>query len=543
MQNSLFQEGMVWKAVGYKRLSNDDKDKEVSNSIINQEKIIKKFAERDPLIHLVGFYCDDGFTGTNFNRPSFIEMMQDIENGKANCIIVKDLSRLGREHIEVCNLIEHVLPTKGIRFIAIKENIDNYKYPARMQGFEIPLLSVVHESYAIDASKKTRANLKAKRAAGQFVTSYVPYGYMKNPEDKNQLVIDYEVSSNVEQIFNLFLEGNSIADIYRMMNQAKILCPMAYFVKKGRRKTEGEVSPLWTHANVRRILSCETYTGDLVQGKTTSYSHKVKERIALPREKWDITKAAHEPIITHKMFADVQQLLQARSRPKKSKVEPSVLSGFMVCADCGKKMVRNSQVKGGREYMKFCCATSKKYGQEVCKSHYVDEEVVIEVVLFCINNHINTLEDTDKIMNKLDTKQRTERTIAFLEKKKRQRNKDLSEYETLACELYKDYKSGLFARNEYQDMKAAFERAKEDALNEIDALTSQILEVDKLHNQYSQYAKDFLKYKSVKTLTRSMVVSMIDKILIHNERNIEIIFKYQNVYEKMQAIFDSEGKN
>lgn len=538
MQNSLFQEGTAWKAVGYKRLSADDKDKEVSNSIINQEKIIGKFAERDPLIHLVGFYCDDGFTGTNFNRPSFTEMMQDIDNGKANCIIVKDLSRLGREHIEVCNLIEHVFPTKGIRFIAIKENIDSYKYPARMQGFEIPLLSVVHESYAIDTSKKTRANLKAKRAAGQYVTAYVPYGYLRSPENKSQIIIDYEVSGNVEQVYKLFLAGKSISAICRLLNEAKIICPIAYFVTKGRRKAKDEVPTQWKFAAVRKILTCETYTGDLVQGKTTSYSHKVKERIPLPKEKWDITKAAHEPIITHKMFEDVQQLLQARSRPKKSKVEPSVLSGFMVCADCGKKMVRNSQVKGGREYMKFCCATSKKYGQEVCKSHYVDEEVVIEVVLFCINNHISTLEDTDRVMNKLDTRQRTERTIAFLEKKKRQRNKDLSEYETLACELYKDYKSGLFARSEYQDMKATFERAKEDALNEIEALTNQIMEVDKLHNQYSQYAKDFLKYKSVKTLTRSMVVSMIDKILIHNERNIEVIFKYHNVYEKMKEVFN-----
>jgi hypothetical protein len=281
----------------------------------------------------------------------------------------------------------------------------------------------------------------------------------------------------------------------------------------------------------------------LVQGKTTSYSHKVKERIALPREKWDITKAAHEPIITHKMFADVQQLLQARSRPKKSNVEPSVLSGFMVCADCGKKMVRNTQTKGGIEYKKFCCATSKKYGQAVCESHYVDEEVVIEVVMFCINNHISTLEDTDKVMNKLDARRKKERTIAFLEQKKRKRNKDLSEYERLACELYKDYKSGLFERSEYQNMKATFEREKENALNEIESLANQIIQVDKLHIKYSQYVKDFLNYKSVKTLTRSMVVSMIDKILIQNERNIKVIFKYQNVYEKMHAIFDGGGKN
>ena len=266
MLNSLFQEGAAWKAVGYKRLSADDKDKEVSNSIINQEKIIKKYAERDSLIHLVGFYCDDGFTGTNFNRPSFTEMMQDIDNGKANCIIVKDLSRLGREHIEVCNLIEHVFPTKGIRFIAIKENIDSYKYPARMQGFEIPLLSVVHESYAIDTSKKTRANLKAKRAAGQYVTAYVPYGYMRSSENKNQLIIDYEVSGNVEQVYSLFLAGRSIAEICRLLNGAKIISPLAYFVKKGRRKAKSEVSELWKHPHVRKILTCETYTGDLFQG-------------------------------------------------------------------------------------------------------------------------------------------------------------------------------------------------------------------------------------------------------------------------------------
>jgi site-specific DNA recombinase len=540
MYNSLFEDNMVWNAVGYQRLSADDKDKEVSNSVVNQEKIIKKHIDKDNSLNLFKFYCDDGFTGTNFKRPSFIEMMNDIESGKANCIIVKDLSRFGREHIQVCNYLEHIFPNKGIRFIAIKENIDSYKYPKRMQGFEIPLLSVVHESYAIDTSRKTRSNLKAKRAAGKHVGAYVPYGYMRSPDDKNQLIIDREVYMNVEQIFNLYIAGKSGKEICKLFNETGVLCPTAYCVQKGLRKAKNEVSTKWNYRNIRQILSQEIYTGDLVQGKTTSYSHKVKRRISLPREKWDIVKGAHEQIVTHKKFEDVQRLLQMQSKKCiGAKVTPSILSGFLYCADCGKSMVRNTQVKSGVKYKKFCCSTSKKYGKDACLSHYIDEEVVIKVMLYCIKSHIESLGDISLVLNKLSAKQKADRSITYFEKQKCKATIDLGELENLIGELYKDYKTGLFNTSEYQDMKRTFESEKEQAKKRVESLTKQIHEVENLQIIHNTYIKDFIKHKNISTLTRNMVVSTIDKILVYNEKNIEIIFKYQNVYKKMQSIFEN----
>jgi site-specific DNA recombinase len=316
---------------------------------------------------------------------------------------------------------------------------------------------------------------------------------------------------------------------------------MAYFVEQGLRKSKSGVSSKWQYNHIRKILSEENYTGDLIQGKTTSYSHKVKKRIPLPREKWDIVKGAHEPIVTRKMFADVEQLLQMKGRKgTNTRATPSILSGFLICADCGERMVRNTKIKDGREYKKFCCSTSKKHGQKACLSHYIDEEVVIKVILYCIKNHIEALGDISQVMDKLSAKQKAGRSIAYFEKQKRKASIDLGELENLIGELYKDYKTGLFNMSEYQDMKRNFESEKAHAQKRVDSLTKQINEVENLKITHSEYIKDFVKHKNVSTLTRSMVVSMIDKILVHNEKNIDIIFKYQNIYKKMQSIFENQ---
>ena len=331
-----------YKAAIYLRLSKEDGDfsfsgeKLESDSISNQRLLIMDYLKKHPEITVVKEYCDDGFTGANFERPDFNKMMDAVRAGEINCIVVKDLSRFGREYIGSGEYIQKIFPRLGIRFIAINDHYDNAQPGAADNELVLPFKNLMNDSYCRDISIKVRSNLEAKRRSGQFVGTRVVFGYMRSPDNKNQLVIDPEAASVVQEIFKWKVEGLSPAQIADQLNTANVPSPIEYKKAKGSKQRtcfQTKQVALWSAVAIYRILKNEIYTGTLVQGKTTSPNHKVKKTVAKPSNEWSRTENAHDPIIAPSQFDLVQRLMQDDTRSPVGAKGVHPFSGKIFCAD------------------------------------------------------------------------------------------------------------------------------------------------------------------------------------------------------------------
>ncbi len=535
----------VWETALYVRLSQDDKEKSISNSVINQQNMLKEFAEKDEEFKIVDCYIDDGYTGTNFNRPGFIRMMEDMKRGRLNCIIVKDLSRFGREHIDVDNYLERIFPLMNVRFISVMQNLDSYKNPAKMNSIEIPFLNLINEEYARDISRKTKASLESKRKEGKYISSLTPYGYLKDPLDKNHLIIDEEAAINIEKIFNWFVNGMDYSEIKNKLNDMKSLNPAAYRTSKKaeNNKINSGYAGLWETRHIRQILNTDLYTGDMVQGKTATYNHKTKKRIPLPKEEWIVVPSTHDPIVTHSTFEAAQALQEKKTRPRVKKMAPSPLSRYIKCGDCGEPMVRTTCTHNGRKYKKYVCSLSKKYGSKICGTHIIDEDVLLEIILNSIQKQIKCAVDIEKTIKKAQHSKITERNTAFLERKVSKIEKEINRVTTLKQGLYEDCKSGLITEDEYSQMKSSYEDSNRELSIELLNIKRQITEVSDQKIEDSIFITTFKRFNNINEITRDIVTALIEEIIVFEERQITIKFKYRDEYKKLTSIFASEVKS
>ena len=284
----------IWNTAVYVRISEAERDKSESDSIANQKKYIQKFIDKDSTLNLYEVYCDDGYSGGNFDRPAFEKLISDIDKKIIDCVIVKDLSRFGREHIKTNYYMEIYFPSNNVRFISLGENIGSYLNPKRMGSIDIPFTNLINDHYLTQVSISTKSSLQIKQKEGKFVGSLAPYGYLKAPYDKHKLIIDTEVKYTVVKIFSEYIEGSALSEIAKSLNNSQILSPGAYRA----RKSGKTIISKWNSAAVRNILDQPIYTGNMVQGRTFSPNHKVKKRIPQPEDKWIIVKNTHEAIIS-----------------------------------------------------------------------------------------------------------------------------------------------------------------------------------------------------------------------------------------------------
>lgn len=317
-----------WMAADYTRLSKEDGDKEESDSINNQKALIQHYAESHPELRLVKHYSDDGYTGVNFNRPGFQEMLEGIKNGQINCIVVKDLSRFGRNYIEVGRYIERIFPALGIRFIAINDNYDSLYNNSSSDQLLLPFKNLINDAYSRDISVKVRSNLDVKRRQGDFVSPSVPYGYKRLETDKNKLAIDEPAANIVRLIFAKRIEGQSNQQIAALLNQMKVPTPIRYKQESGSHaKTAFQVysTPKWYGTTVRRILENEIYTGTMVQGKTYRPNYKIRKPVARPQKDWFRKEGTHEAIISRNDFDLVHNILDTDTHqpPDRKRFIPS----------------------------------------------------------------------------------------------------------------------------------------------------------------------------------------------------------------------------
>ena len=434
----------IYNTALYMRLSRDDENYGDSVSIETQRTILQQYAKEQGL-HVVGEYVDDGWSGTNFERPDFQRMMDDVEAGKVNCIVTKDLSRFGREHVMMDYYLEFLFPEKRVRYIAVAENEDTEK---GLSDF-VPFKNLFNEWFAKDTSRKVKAAFKAKFATGQRIGAYAPIGYRKHPEIKNKLIIDEETRWIVEKIFDLAVHGRGAASITRILVEEKV--PTPGWLNYERYGTfaniyagaPAEKAYAWTIAQVKSILKEETYIGHSVHNKQSNISFKNKKKVRKPKEEWYRVEITHEAIISEEVFQKVQELIASRRRRQKNGTT-QIFSGLVKCADCGWSLAYGVNSQNKTPYAHYHCS---KYGQGLrqCSMHYIRYDVLYAYVLSRLQYWSQQAQqDEDKLLKRLlnasDKERSSAREKQASELKKAEKRK--AEVDGLFAKMYEDWAAG-----------------------------------------------------------------------------------------------------
>ena len=387
------------KACMYLRLSREDGELSESNSISNQRQIIRSFAQANE-IDVCYEYIDDGYSGANFNRPDFGRMIRDLENGLFNTIIVKDLSRFGRDYIESGKYLQKVFPEKNIRFISVNDNYDSENADVSDTHLILPIRNFINDSYCRDISMKVKSSKEVKRKNGQFIGAFAPFGYKKDVKDKHKLVVDTEVSHIVERIFQMKIDGYSSKAIADFLNSIGLATPSRHKENSGENFSTGFVlkNSKWDSKTVNRVIQNKVYIGVLEQGKTAKLNYKSKKEVKVSKEDWIITEDAHEGIVSKSVFALANKMLLRDV--KRSKEKPYLLSGMLYCKDCGSSMIRRTLKNKGSESIFYICSDYNNGGD--CSRHSIKEDEVLQQMAKAMNEHLGQFRELIEKASKLD---------------------------------------------------------------------------------------------------------------------------------------------
>lgn len=538
-----YRSNKFWKIAIYIRLSREDGNDE-SLSVANQRKIILEYIESsfEGEYEIIDEYVDDGVTGTDYERPNFQRMLRDIETGVVNCVICKTLARAFRNYSDQGYFLENVFPRLGTRFITLGEpKIDSYLNPEVVNGYEVPISGIMNDRYAGRTSMDVRRTLDMKRRKGEFIGSFASYGYRKDPENKNRILIDEEAAEIVRMIYRWFLEGTSKHGIAVRLNELGILNPSAYKRSKGMRYTNPNTiqnDGLWNSSTITTILKNPLYIGTMVQGKCRVVSYKVHNTILTPEEEWFVVENTHEPIINKATFQLVQDLCRKDTKTAPGKRNVYLLSGFVFCADCGKAMAR-SVTKGNRYY---ACRTYKEKLKAACSRHSIRIDRVEEVVLAAVQSQISLLESAQTLIEKIHQAPVIERESKRIRSLLQQRQEELKKAHRISDELYMDWKSGDLSPEEYQRMKIRLGEKMEHLQETIDKLTQECEEREEDVRNDDPSFTQFLKYRTVMQLDRGMLVELVDKILIHQNKEVEVIFRYTDQFKRILTFMNGDER-
>lgn len=523
-------------AGAYTRLSQDDGDKAESDSIRNQKELIRNFQKSHSEIHIVEEYSDDGYSGVNFERPGFQKMITDIHEKKIDCIIVKDLSRFGRNYIETGKYIEQIFPALGVRFIAINDNYDSAEKRQPGDQIILPFKNLVNDAYSRDLSVKIRSNLNAKRQIGDYVGAFAPYGYKKAEDNKNQLTIDWPAAKVVRRIFQLRIEGKSNAVIADILNQEGIPCPYDYKRHSPDSRNfasgfhgNGEAS--WSFNAINRILTNEIYLGTMVQGKSTRPNYKIKKTVVIDQEKWIRVKNTHEAIISQRDFDIVQKLAGIDTRVSTEEGEVYLFSGLVLCEKCGDTLIRRTVVRNHTRYTYYGCYDRKRTIK--CKGVVIREDDLEQAVLTSIQKHIQTLLDVDKLLKHVNEMPLLKRETDALTELVASAKNELLRYQNLNESLYRDYLEGIVDQDEYLDLRNIYSTNEErlhKSIQELDRKKQQVLNKT---SSYQRCIELFREFGNIQKLDRKTLVMLISHISVVSKKKIKICFTYQDEFDDM----------
>lgn len=524
----------VWSTALYVRLSREDGDKSESESIIAQRELLLDFIEKNSDLALYDIYVDDGYTGTNFERPSFRRMIADITDKAIDCVAVKDLSRFGRNYIETGKYIETFFPLMGVRFISVNDNVDSVKNPGSTNDIMIPFKNIINDEYCRDISKKVRSSLDIRRANGKFIGSFACYGYIKDPDDHNKLLVDPEAAETIRLIYRLFLYGKGMIAIAKTLNRMGIPNPSTYKRSKGlnyKHPAYRENDGLWCDATVRRILKNEMLTGVMVQGVNRTISYKVQVSKPVDRADWVKVPDTHEAIIDRATFDAVQGLLKRDTRTPPQKEEVGLFAGFLKCADCGKAMNKKLISQPNRDYHYFVCSTFKKSDRNACTKHTIRSDKLEQAVLATLQSQIAIAVSMDEVITAINEngkrRKATEQLETLLQAKRRERGRCAG----MMNDLYPDWKAGMLSQEQYLALRERYE----NELRKIDAalvdIEERLSKVSDGVDESNEFVRSFKKYNNIQHLTREVLIELVENIYVHEGGEITIALKYRDAFE------------
>lgn len=511
-----------YSAALYIRLSREDGDKEESDSVVNQKKILTGYLKDQPDISFYDLYVDDGYTGTNFERPGFKRMLEDIQAGLVNCVVVKDLSRFGRDYIDSGYYLERVFPKQGVRFVSVSDGIDSLRQSYDML---LPIKNIFNEQYARDISRKIRATMRAKQRAGEFIGAFACYGYRKDPRNRNHLLIDEYAAPIVRKIFALFLNGKSKQEIAELLNKEGILCPSEYKRQCGQNYRNGiktESSSGWTYATVHCMLKNEVYTGVMVQGKKVQ-NMRSRQR-TINRKDWIIVPDMHEAVISKETWERTQKLLQQNGRTAAGKYEKGIFSGLIFCGKCKNTMVQNRWKRSdGSVVSCYYCGTYKRKGKNFCSPHALPTELLESLVKEDLQKILLSKYDLNSMYQKVQAQRSKEEKNKMLQELVKNNNL-LLKVRNLKKQSYEDYREGILTREEFLFYSEDYSRKEQLYLKRAEELKN-------MENYYKKAGesagdKEFQDPKRKKYICKQIFMELIDRIEVREDQCLEIHYRF-----------------
>ena len=527
----------IYNTALYMRLSRDDENYGDSVSIETQRTILRQYAKEQGL-HVFSEYVDDGWSGTNFERPGFQRMMEDVEAGKVNCIVTKDLSRFGREHVMMDYYLEFLFPEKQVRYIAVTENEDTEK---GLSDF-VPFKNLFNEWFAKDTSRKVKAALHAKFAAGQRTFAYAPLGYKRHPEVKNALAIDEETRWIVEKIFDLAVHGAGAAKITRILVNEKV--PTPGWINYNRDGTFANIyagapkekAYAWTIAQVKSILKDETYIGNSIHNKQTNISYKNKKKVRKTKEEWFRVENTHEPLVSKEDFARVQDLIATRRRQQKDG-STQIFSGLVKCADCGWSLAFNTNRQNKKPYSYYHCSKNSQ-GLHQCTMHYIRYDVLYTYVLARIQYWSYQAQmDEERLLQRLlkngDRQRAASQKKQTAELDKAEKRK--AELDRLFARMYEDWATGRITEYNFNMLSQKYQTEQQELAQKVEALQTALAAQQQTTADAEKWVRLVQQHTNPTELTAELLNALIEKILVHEavknpdgtkDQEIEIYYRF-----------------
>lgn len=515
----------------YIRLSVED-NKKRGCSVENQKLVLNDFLADKPDFVVYDTYIDNGATGTNFHRPGFQQMLSDIEAGHIDCVIVKDLSRLGRNSIDTGYYIEQYFHTHNVRFIAVTDQFDTADPGSLHSGIMLPLKNMINEAYALDIGRKIKAQARQAMKDGDYIGARAPYGYRKDPDNCHKLLIDEDTAPVVRQIFEWAHGHVALNRIVRNLNEMGITAPSHYKKSTGEITSPGLIgSGKWQTRTVMKILESEVYTGDLVQGKTKIVDH---QQVKAGEDNLIIARRTHEPIISYELFTAVQEYRkqiceESRAVPKRP-YTPNIFKGKVFCADCGRSLHRQrAERKKGPDVYWFHCLTNSRVAKDSCKGVMMQETELIATVTAILEKELSVALGMSLPLFQLEAKQKKDKDR--LKTQMSARRQETEKKRRLIRGLYENFVQGILTNEEYFELKADYEESIRTLSGEIEALEKDMDALDSRLVRYRAMEKDAKSLAQDHALTAELIDRLIERIEIDNERNIHVTFRFKSEFQ------------
>lgn len=545
MSSTAIFESRIWKAAFYIRLSKDDIDRgeNESVSISNQREILKEFLKLHPDIEHVDTYSDDGVSGTTFDRPGFSRLKQDIELKKIDCVIVKDLSRFGRNYSEGGDLIDNYFTQKGVRFISVNNGIDTLSdgMNSATRFLTIGMSNLINESYVASTSVNIRGTLNNHRRQGKFIGAFACYGYKKNPQNRHNLIVDEEAAEIVRFIFREYLGGRGILGIVKKLNDMGISNPTKYKQQHGLNfNSVNGNDGLWCDRTVRRILQNQMYIGNMVQGVNTKISYKINKCRAVPKDERIVVENTHEPIIEKEKFETVQSMLKRNIHSKKAEGKIDLFSGLVFCADCGKAMHKKTNTHSYGVYRYYKCTTKGKKSYSACTNHTVRIDYLEKAVFDYLKTMIALAVDCDKVIKQVKSSREAQENDSFAKTLSAQK-KERTQYLSMIDNLYPSWQKGFLSQEEYLRQKEQLNNRLSKINGIISKLSQSQKQGERANEPVNSFASHFIQYRTIEKLTRPLLLEFVDKILVHSDGSITVVIKCNDVFENIYKAEKNEN--